>query len=167
MATNLQRQHVKGLCLWLLGKEPQIDYLQRRPMTTASISEQDLVDLFAAGRHIATDCSETSTLICRLAGLEDPNNLGYNGAGFTGTMLANPNMAHYTDPAGANVGALAVFGPAPGNHVATVIGPGADPWLFSHGSQDGPKRVRMSVELAAQKRIHGTDVYTFLNVSKL
>lgn len=160
MATQLQRNHAAGLMRWLIAHEPQIDYDQVRPMRTRRLTEQQLVDVFARGGRIETDCSETATLVCRLAGLADPNGHGYNGAGFTGDMLAH--LPHYTDPAKAAVGALVVFGPGSGDHVCQVLEAGHDPLLFSHGQDAGPIAIRLS----AEKRVQRGPV-TFLNVSRL
>lgn len=160
MATTPQRAHMAALMRWLIDHEPQVHYGQRRPMKTAAIREQQLADLFASGGSIIMDCSETVTLICRLAGLADPNGQGYDGSGYTGTMLAT--LPHYQDPRRAATGALVVFGPGAGDHVCMVLEPGADPLLFSHGQERGPLTVSLSVE----RGYHRPPV-TFLNVSGL
>jgi len=134
---------------WLIAKTPLIDYEQYRPMRTSRITEQHLSDLFFHKQKISMDCSESVTLLCRLAGLSDPNGMGYNGYGFTGTMLTS--LPHYTDPADADVGALVVFGPGTGDHVCMVLTPGSDPLLFSHGQDAGPLAVRFSVEKNAHR----------------
>lgn len=161
MATTLQRAHMLGLMRFLLAHEPQIHYGQIRPMKTAKLTEQQLANLFSVGGTITSDCSETATLICRLAGLANPNGTTYeSGAGYTGTMLNH--LPHYTDPRGASVGALVVFGPGTGDHVGLVMTPGADPWIFDHGSESGPKRRRLSTVAAAHR-----PPVTFLNISSL
>ncbi len=169
MATALQRQHIKGLLLWFIQNEPLLGYSQGpRRMELTRLTEQEIAGTFKRGGKFFADCSGFATAVCKLAGLADPNGLGYNGSGFTGTLLKN--LPHYTDPAAANVGALVVYshpGIPSGDHVATVLGPGADPWLCSHGQEKGPVRLRHSTELAAQARIHGTSTATFLNVSAL
>ena len=143
MATSAQRKHLAALMDWLVSKEPLIDYRQYRPMTTTKFLEQELVNHFAAGKKISSDCSETVTLVCRLAGLADPNGSNYNGYGFTGTML--DHLPHYTDPKGAEIGALVVFGPGDGDHVGMVRKASTDPVIFDHGSQTGPKFRKLSV----------------------
>lgn len=158
MATDLQRTHMAGLMQWLVSEEPLIDYAQVRPMH--KLSEQALADLFARGAHIAIDCSEAVTQICRLAGLADPNGAGYNGSGYTGTMLGH--LAHYSDPVRAHVGALVVFGPGTGEHVCMVYQTGNDPLLFSHGQNRGPIFIRLSQE----RQYHQAPV-TFLDISHL
>ena len=144
----------------LVQHEPLIHYKQIRPMTTRVLTEQQLVDLFAAKKTISMDCSESVTLICRLAGLADPNGLAYNGRGFTGTML--DHLKHYTSPVAADVGALVVFGPGEGDHVCMVRKRGKDPLLFSHGQERGPFYVHLSDERRAQK-----PPTTFLSIAKL
>ncbi len=144
----------------LVQNEPLIHYGQRRPMVTKKFLEQQLVDWFKAKKQITMDCSESCTLLCRLAGLADPNGLNYNGNGFTGTMLAN--LKHYSNPAAADVGALVVFGPGEGDHVCMVRKKGRDPLLFSHGTERGPFFVHFSDE----RKAHRPPV-TFLSVAKL
>lgn len=160
MATDLQREHMKGLMDWLVRNEPLIDYTQVRPMRTRNLTEQGLLDTFRAGHHIAMDCSESVTMICRMAGLSDPNGLSYNGAGYTGTLLER--LTHYSQPQSANVGALVVFGPGTGEHVCMVVMPGANPLLFSHGQNAGPAFIRLSDEA----KYHHSPV-TFLDISHL
>jgi hypothetical protein len=146
---------------WTVAHEPLIHYAQMRPMRTAHYHEQELADLFdAVGHTIAMDCSEGVTLLCRLAGLRDPNGAGYDGSGYTGTLLAH--LPHYTKPSGADVGALVVFGPGAGDHVAMVDTPGSDPLLWSHGAENGPRLVRLSVE----KAVHRPPT-TFLSIAAL
>src|SRR4051812_8894659 len=99
--------------------EPQIHYRQARPMHTRDYREQAIADILAADHGSLTmDCSEAVTLLCRLAGLADPNGNGYNGLGFTGTLLKT--LPHYATPSHAEVGALVVYGPGDGEHVSMV-----------------------------------------------
>lgn len=149
MATSIQRRHMLGLMDMLVHHEPLVHYRQARPMSTQHLMERDLELMFAAKRGIQMDCSESVTLICRLAGLLDPNGQHYNGYGFTGTILQH--LDHYSDPADASVGALVVFGPGTGNHVAMVHTPGRNPLLFSHGSEAGPGLVRLEAEAHGQR----------------
>lgn len=160
MATDDQRKHLHAAMLFLLAHEKQIHYAQVRPMRTAHLYEQQCADLFAAGHGITMDCSESVTLLCRWAGLQDPNGLGYNGSGYTGTLLGH--LPHYDDPKDADVGALVVFGPYPGHHVCMVLEPGSDPLLFSHGSENDPRKVRLSVE-----RQYQPAGVTFLSIGHL
>lgn len=158
MASDLQRAHLVGLGNWLISKAALIDYAQRRPMRSSGLYEQDLADRFKAGTHLVLDCSESVTLMFRMAGLKDPNGFNYNGDGNT-TSMYNA-LGHYTDPKRAKAGALVIYqNPA---HVSMVLTAGADPWLFSHGSTNGPIGVALSVE-----RTWHSGTVTFLDVSRL
>lgn len=129
-------------------------------MGTICYSEEQMDELVTTGRGVTMDCSEAVTCLCKWAGLHDPNGNGYNGQGYTGTLLAH--LPHYSDPAAAMVGALVVFGPGTGEHVVMVMEPGADPLLFSHGSEAGPVPIRLS----AERRGHHPPV-TFLSIAHL
>ena len=145
---------------FLVAHEPLIHYKQIRPMPTLDFTEQELADHFKAKKTISMDCSESVTMLCRLAGLADPNGNGYNGQGFTGTMLNH--LKHYSSPLSADVGALVVFGPGTGDHVCMVRKRGRDPLLFSHGTERGPFYIHLSDEKRAQH-----PPTTFLSIAKL
>src|SRR5689334_2917158 len=96
---------------------------------------------------LTTDCSGFVTLCYFLAGAPDPNGRGYDGEGWTGTLLrALPEV----DAADVRRGDLVVWGAYPGRHVAIVLEPGDDPLLCSHGSERGPLAIRYSDECAYQ-----------------
>ncbi len=160
MATPAQRTHLASLMDFLVLNEPLIHYLQKRPMVTNRYTEQELADLFKAKKTISMDCSESATLLCRLAGLADPNGSNYDGSGFTGTMLKN--LKHYSSAVSADVGALVVFGPGNGDHVCMVRNHGKDPLLFSHGTERGP----YFAHLSDVRKVHRAPT-TFLSVAKL
>lgn len=129
----------------LLRAEPRVHYRQIRPMTTRSIHTLDeLVSQLRSG--ISCDCSESSTLIARLSGAKDPNGLGYNGQGYTGTILNGPAISKSQ----LRPGDFVVFGGGTGHHVCVVLAAGSDPLLFSHGQEKGPIPIRLSVEARFQ-----------------
>jgi hypothetical protein len=130
--------------LYTYAKRVQIHYAEQRPMDVVKLSEKQLRATFSAGRSVSMDCSEGVTALCKWAGLRDPNGNHYNGYGYTGTMLGH--LPHYSDPRRAKRGALCVYGPGNGDHVAMVCEPGSDPLMWSHGSESGPILVRWSVE---------------------
>jgi hypothetical protein len=107
---------------------------------------------------LATDCSAFATLCYAWAGAPNPNWPGpYDPArgGYTGTMLQH--CRHI--PRGAvEPGDLVVWTPpATGEHVCVVVSCDADPWLVSHGSDAGPRKLRFSAEHAYQAANgHGT-----------
>lgn len=145
---------------YLVQHRGNVHYAQRRPMTTRAIATFAELRRTVAARGVTMDCSESVTLICRLAGLDDPNGEHYNGTGYTGTLL--DHLPHYDNPANADVGALVVYGPGTGQHVCMVREPGRDPLLFSHGEEAGPFYVRHSVE----RRYHSAPA-TFLSIARL
>jgi len=108
---------------------------------------------------LTIDCSQAVTLLCLVAGLDNPN--GGNTDGYTGTLLAH--LPHYHDARHANVGALVVFGPGTGEHVAMVLEPDhRNPLLWSHGGESGPILIRLRDEAHA----HSPPV-TFLSIASL
>lgn len=144
------RREMKQIMDLLLAHEPKVHYAQVRPMRTQSIkSVAGLKKKLASQGGVSMDCSESSTLIARLAGAPDPNGLGYNGSGYTGAMLDHCRRVKKAD---LLIGDLVVFGPGTGHHVCVVYGAGDDPWLFSHGQERGPIKIRLSEEAKYQPR---------------
>lgn len=87
------------------------------------------------------DCSAFVTLCYNWAGAPDPNGLGYNGTGYTGTLLAHgtPISKEQAIP-----GDVVVYGPGTGWHTALIVEGGADPLTVSHGEQGDPNYCRVS-----------------------
>jgi cell wall-associated NlpC family hydrolase len=54
------------------------------------------------------DCSEFVTLVYKAAGVVDPNGRGYNGTGYTGTLVANGTRTSNPQP-----GDLVFYGTGP------------------------------------------------------
>lgn len=76
------------------------------------------------------DCSSFSTWCYWGAGVSDPNGLGYNGWGYTGTLAQHGSRTTNPQP-----GDLAFYGRYPYTHVVVYIGNGR---CISHGSERGP-----------------------------
>jgi hypothetical protein len=76
------------------------------------------------------DCSSFATWCYWVAGALDPNGLGYNGYGFTGTLASHGKRVATPRP-----GDLVFYGWFPYRHVAIYIGGGK---IISHGSEVGP-----------------------------
>lgn len=161
MASDSQRAAMRYLMDFLLNHKSRIHYAEVRPMHSHSItSVYELKQRIASPGGLTMDCSESVTLICKLAGLSDPNGLNYNGTGYTGTLLGH--LPHYSEAAGAKIGALCVFGPGTGTHVAMVHERGPDPWLWTHGETGDPSLHRLS-----WMRPGFEPPVTFLNISSL
>jgi cell wall-associated NlpC family hydrolase len=129
------RQKIVTAARWGIANEPRIHYGELRPIPL--------------GRTLplTTDCSGFVTVCYYVAGAPDPNGRGYDGSGYTGTLLGwLPSIA----PVVADRGDLVVWGTYPGRHVALVLEPGDDPLLCSHGQERGPIAIRFSAECAFQ-----------------
>jgi peptidoglycan hydrolase-like protein with peptidoglycan-binding domain len=87
------------------------------------------------------DCSAFVTLCYNWAGAPDPNSNGYNGQGYTGTLLAHGTPITKDQAVGGDV---IVYGPGTGWHTALIVEAGADPLTVSHGQQGDPSYVRVS-----------------------
>lgn len=137
-----KREKMQKAMVMLVNGTRTVHYRQLRPMRSRYINTFDELKA-AIARGMWLDCSESVTLLCHIAGFRDPNGLGYNGYGYTGTML-NYCKPHFTAPGDANIGTLLICGPGAGDHVMAVYKTGSDPLLFSHGSEGDPKFVRYS-----------------------
>lgn len=132
-ATQTQRNHLVRLAYFLSKYAERVDYAEVRPMSTRSLTQTQLQCRLESGGHITCDCSESVTMMFRMAHLMDPNGLGYDGYGYTGTMLEH--LPHFTDWNKAHRGTLIVFGGGTGTHVVMVTSPNGDnPDVYSHGS---------------------------------
>jgi hypothetical protein len=119
------RQRIVAAARWGIANEPRIHYGEARP--------------FPLSRRLplTTDCSGFVTLCYFLAGAADPNGLGYDGEGWTGTLLRHLPEAPRLRP-----GDIVVWGAYPGRHCALVLEPGGDP--------RGPLAIRYSDECRLQ-----------------
>jgi cell wall-associated NlpC family hydrolase len=133
------RDQIVAVARWGIANEPQIHYEQSRPI-------DGLHDVHKL--PLRTDCSGFATLCYCWAGAPDPNGNGYNGQGYTGTLL---KAMRHIPPSAVQPGDLVVWGAYPGKHVALVIGIGADPQLASHGQERGPLAIAFSDESRYQK----------------
>jgi hypothetical protein len=123
------RQRIVAAARWGIANEPRIHYGEARP--------------FPLSRRLplTTDCSGFVTLCYFLARAPDPNGLGYDGDGWTGTLLRHLPAAARLRP-----GDIVVWGAYPGHHCAVVLEVGDDPLLASHGQERGPLSIRFSEE---------------------
>lgn len=133
MVTQTQRNHMVRLAQLLNRYAPDVGYAEVRPMRTRHLTQSRLTIDLQHGVPVTMDCSESVTLICRLAGLKDPNGLAYDGYGYTGTMLEH--LPHFTDYHELHKGSLIVYGAGTGTHVVMVVAPNDhNPEVYSHGS---------------------------------
>jgi hypothetical protein len=165
IASSAKRKNMANIMDYLLANKNTIHYREFRPMDWTSWTWLGMRMRLKARRSVYADCSESTTAICKWAGLSDPNGNNYNGWGNTDSMYSN--LRHYKDPSNALVGALVVFGSYPGTkHVAMVRYPDPhDPKLWSHGhegSPDDPALYNFSSMSA-----YFNNVYTFCSVANL
>lgn len=165
---HAERVKLQQLAELLIQHAGQLDYPRHdvrgpKDAETFHLNRAQAVERLHAGGRLMFDCSGSVTCLYKWCGVSDPNGLSFQHEGYTGTMLAH--LPHYSDPKRARTGALVVFGPGTGEHVAMVIHPDpvhGDPLLFSHGFAQGAGPVKLSDE----RRAHHPPV-TFLNVSGL
>lgn len=132
---------------WAVNNQPSIHYAQIRP--------HPLQKWKSHTTPLTTDCSGAVTCAAFAAGLPDPNGRGYDGQGFTGTLL---DHLQHISRAIIRPGDLCVFGGGDGDHVAAVTEVHADPLLFSHGYEGAPIFILFSTEA----RYHWGDPVTWL-----
>lgn len=145
MPTQTQRNHMVRLAQLLNKYAPDVDYAEVRPMRTRGLTQSRLTIDLEHNVPVTMDCSESITLICRLAGLKDPNGLRYDGYGYTGTML--DHLPHFSDYHELHKGSLIVYGDGTGTHVVMVTTPNdEDPEVYSHGSHSAHAIWSLSTE---------------------
>lgn len=116
---------LKAISLQAQSAGTRFHYLQRRPMPTG---------LFADNPEYI-DCSAFATLCYKAAGLPNPSGGSYDGAGNTGTLIANGRSTDTPQP-----GDLVFYGGtlAFPDHVAVYLGDGQ---VASMGSEGDPKEM--------------------------
>lgn len=130
--TDGSRQAIVDVALHALDEERSnhYTYLQKRPYPAT---------LWSAEAHSpGIDCSSFATLVYKEAGAPDPNNLNYNGSGYTGTLADNPKGQWTLTP---SPGDLALYGSSQSStsHVAVYIGDG---YVVGIGSNKGILKLR-------------------------
>lgn len=143
MRTLTLREKVVLWARWGVQHTAQIHYAETRPYP------------LHLETPMTTDCSGFATLCYKEAGAADPNGLGYNGEGYTGTLLSHAEKAGkiITDLSHARPGDLIVYGPGTGEHVAIIVESGPDPLTVSHGQESDPSYVRVSQDGRQPQRI--------------
>lgn len=131
---------LEDYCRRSIANEPKIHYEQYRPMRSLGVKPES---------GFSSDCSEHSTAAYywarKVTGVQvpDPNHNGYNGAGYTGTLVNNPRV---TDGEYKR-GDLAIYGSSSGSteHVCTcyVAGSASSSVWCSHGSEAAPYAVKL------------------------
>lgn len=151
-ATTAQvRQEMVNNCLWGVENTAQIHYAATRPMP---------INIPVRQLPFTTDCSGFATMMAKWSGAGDPNGSGFNGEGYTGTML---DHCQHISAAESQPGDLVVFGAAPGTHVVVLVESGASglsAMCVSHGQEADPIRV----SLADEAQSHPGEPLTYLQL---
>lgn len=142
------RHAIASWARWAANHEPEIHYTQGQ-------SRDDYLHEPRGRLPLWTDCSGLVTYCYWAAGAPDPSGLNYNYVGFTGTLLENAaKHGRVTfDVSQALPGDPIVIGPGSGWHAVICIEAGPDPLVVSHGSEDGPRIQRLSVDPRTPKRV--------------
>ena len=114
---------------WGVDHHGQMNYQEVRPMN------------LSANLPWTGDCSSFVTLCYWLAGAPDPNEMGYDGYGYTGTLLQHGQMISLDK---VLPGDVVVYGPGTGWHTALIVEAGPDPLTVSMGEQGDPNYCRVS-----------------------
>jgi Putative peptidoglycan binding domain len=125
------QRKLRGSAIFLINRAPQISYTQG-PRRMEGVNR----NMRTPGQfpHYM-DCSSGVTYLYFDADLPDPNGLGYNGLGYTGTLAVHGERA-----AGREIGDLHFYGGGhPWSHVSMELGNG---FAFSMGSDSGPHLLR-------------------------
>lgn len=131
-----------GVMSMLVRHQRQVHYRQFRPMDITAWSRAHLDYEMSHGGQFWADCSEMTTALFHWVGAKDPNGMGFNGWGWSGSIWEH--LPHFSNARDAKIGSIVTFGPGGSEHVATVFSPGSDPVLFSHGDENGPGLIRLS-----------------------
>lgn len=132
------QQRLVAYATYLISQAGRIHYSQEieGPQRRMSIV-RDRLQFPPLTHEIYEDCSGSVTGLYWKCHLPDPNNRGYDGYGYTGTMVVNGQHVALT-PGAWRIGDLLIYGPSLSDthHVTMVIG--ADGRCFSHGQEAGP-----------------------------
>jgi hypothetical protein len=133
---------------YLCARQRLVNYTQGPDrMMGERLTWDQVVARLAADEEITGDCSALFTDECDWNGMDDPNGLGFDGYGYTGTEL---NTLPHIALSQCHTGDGIVWGAWPGAHIAYFLEePSAypDPLdcpIFSHGGpyQCGPTTIR-------------------------
>lgn len=134
------RHKIVTIARWGIANENLIHYSQGRPIDGNTHPYK---------LPLYIDCSGFVTLCYHWAGADDPNGRGYDGEGYTGTLMQH--MKHITHEM-VKPGDVVVWGSYPGHHTAIVLSESANPWLASHGREAGPVEVDFVTECRYQPK---------------
>lgn len=160
LLSEKQRTGAVEHCQFLIDHKGSIGYEFGGGLSWMNVSQVGMAARFRAGETWTPDCRASVLWVCKWSGWRSPSGLGWSGS--SGEMWAH--LPHFSDASDCRPGTLVTYGDGGVDHVCMVMAPdGDDPWLMSHGSAEGPLRLRLSEESAA----HVGQPVTFLAVGGL
>ena len=127
------RQNIVAWAKWAAAHHDKFNYTEG-PLRMSGIGKPGVLPVNA-------DCSAFVTLCYNWAGAGDPNGMGYNHTGYTGTLLSHGTKIALNQ---VQPGDVIVYGPGTGWHTALVIEGGPNPLTISHGQQGDPSYCHVS-----------------------
>ena len=123
------RDNIVAWAKWAAAHHDKFNYTQG-PLRMTGIGKPGVLPVNA-------DCSSFVTLCYNWAGASDPNGMGYNHTGYTGTLLSHGKKIALKD---VLPGDVIVYGGGTGEHTALIVGyhGGDNPVTISHGQQGDP-----------------------------
>lgn len=137
------RDHLMAECEWGIGHEPLIHYAMTRPI--------DVEGWKAHRLPWSGDCSGAIKSIGLACGIDFD---GQGRYGNTATLLAAGEHIRLHDALPGDVG-IFVGADFTHQHAVMLMDPGAsgNPYVFSHGQEAGPLRIRLLTEQAAHEGV--------------
>ena len=127
------RDNIVAWAKWAAAHHDKFNYTEG-PLRMSGIGKPGVLPVNA-------DCSAFVTLCYNWAGAGDPNGMGYNHTGYTGTLLSHGTKIALNQ---VQPGDVIVYGPGTGWHTALVIEGGPNPLTISHGQQGDPSYCHVS-----------------------
>lgn len=132
------REGLLPIAEFLDGHKGQLPYTEgAQRMEGERMTWIQVMARLRSGGTITGDCSGMVSDMFDWAGLRDPNGLGFDGFGFTGTVM--DHLPRFTDTADVHLGTIGVYGTYPGVHEIMFLEDyqGDQTRIFSHGGPYG------------------------------
>ena len=132
---------------WLVDHRADCTYSEDSPERTSCIKRPFKTPF-------VSDCSTGVTALYYWGDSLDPNDLGFGGDPYTGTLLKHGRLISASSARSADV---VIFGPDTGWHAALVLTEGVDPVCWSMGEQGDPRLYQGSVVEQAVSYVNKVD----------
>jgi hypothetical protein len=129
------RLRIVNAANWLVDHRDECRYSEDSPERTSCIRRPYEVPF-------VSDCSSGVDALFYWGRAHDPNDLGFGGDPYTGTLVERGRLISASSARSADVG---ILGPDTGWHAVLVLSAGPDPLVWSMGEEGDPRIYRMSV----------------------